>query len=272
VPFFIDILFLTVNFHILNPELKRQVLLSRSIFTDFESLIHSLTSEIQNLSYIIAALFILKRYRKRIKQYFSNVERINLSWLNIVLFGYMAIELIGIIKHNIHFFTGIYIEILGIMLILGFLGLAMVVVYKGLQQPKIFLDMPIINNKAKYTKSKLADEHKEQYLEKLMKYMESEKPYMDPLINLRKMAERIKISPHYLSQILNECLEQNFFDFINSYRIKECKKMLEDSCQDHKTVLEILYESGFNSKSVFNTYFLKFTGLTPTQYRKLHNN
>jgi AraC-like DNA-binding protein len=271
-PFLIDILFLTINFHILNPDLKRQLFLSHSIFTDSEQYIRSFSSEIQNFFYIIAALIIIRRYRRRIKQYFSNVESINLSWLNIVLFGYLTIQLIGMIKHNIHFFTGIYVEILGIMLILSLLVFAMIIIFKGLQHPLIFLEMPLNNEKTKYEKSKLADEYKEQYLKKLMEFMELEKPHLDPLINLKKIADGIKIPTHYLSQILNECLKQNFFDFINSYRIDECKKMLKDTSHHHKTVLEILYESGFNSKSVFNTYFLKQTGLTPTQYRKLHDN
>ena len=60
----------------------------------------------------------------------------------------------------------------------------------------------------------------------------------------------------------------NFFDFINQFRIDEARSILKNPEKKQFTVLEILYEVGFNSKSSFNTAFKKHTGLTPTQYRK----
>ena len=69
----------------------------------------------------------------------------------------------------------------------------------------------------------------------------------------------------YLSHVINASFNQNFRDFINSYRIEESKSRL---VQDDMNILNIAYEVGFNSKSAFNTAFKKFTGMTPKEYRK----
>jgi AraC-like DNA-binding protein len=86
------------------------------------------------------------------------------------------------------------------------------------------------------------------------------------------MADDLQIPVRDLSLLINHKLDQHFFDFINSFRIEKAKKILEDSSKNKTTVLEILYEVGFNSKSSFNTAFKKHVGLTPTQYRKNMNN
>ena len=76
------------------------------------------------------------------------------------------------------------------------------------------------------------------------------------------------ISPYHISQVFNDCFNKNFYDFINLYRIEESKKLLRNPKNNEKTILEILYEAGFNSKSTFNALFKKHTGVTPTEYRK----
>jgi AraC-like DNA-binding protein len=86
------------------------------------------------------------------------------------------------------------------------------------------------------------------------------------------MADDLQIPVRDLSLLINHKLDQHFFDFINSFRIEKAKKILEDPSKNKTTVLEILYEVGFNSKSSFNTAFKKHVGLTPTQYRKNMNN
>ena len=82
------------------------------------------------------------------------------------------------------------------------------------------------------------------------------------------LAGKISISPRYLSDLINRSFNQNFFDFINTYRIEEAKKMLTHDTGGRRTVLEVLYDSGFNSKSAFNNAFKKYTGITPTEYRR----
>ncbi|WP_425412660.1 helix-turn-helix domain-containing protein [Lewinella cohaerens] len=82
------------------------------------------------------------------------------------------------------------------------------------------------------------------------------------------MAEHLDLHPNQLSWLLNECLGKNFSEFINHYRVETFKRLAKEPANAHITLLGLAYESGFNSKTVFNTYFKKETGLTPKQFLK----
>lgn len=103
-------------------------------------------------------------------------------------------------------------------------------------------------------------------LTNLVQFMEQQKPYLDDRLTLQKLAEQIHIPEKKLSALINQHAGQHFFDFINEFRIKAAKRLLVE--QPNLTVLEVLYEVGFNSKSSFYTAFKKETALTPTDYRK----
>ncbi|MEW6738266.1 MAG: helix-turn-helix domain-containing protein, partial [Acidobacteriota bacterium] len=120
----------------------------------------------------------------------------------------------------------------------------------------------------KYEKSTLTLARAERYSSKLLELMESEKPYTDPELTLAKLADMLAISSHHLSQIINERLNQNFFDFINAYRVKEAQRMLIDPKHKHLSIIAIANEVGFNSKSAFNLAFKKYVQMTPSEWRK----
>ncbi|MCK4835802.1 MAG: helix-turn-helix domain-containing protein [Candidatus Aminicenantes bacterium] len=120
----------------------------------------------------------------------------------------------------------------------------------------------------KYQTSALTPDRAEEIQNKLLTIMEEEKIYLDPDLTLKKLSEKIMVHPNHLSQIVNEKLKQSFNDFINKYRIEEAKEKFVDPVDRKKTILEIAYDVGFYSKSVFNTAFKKFTGMTPSRYRQ----
>lgn len=120
----------------------------------------------------------------------------------------------------------------------------------------------------KYKTSALLPETVEEVLPRLLQLMEKEKVFLKADLNLKSLARRLNVHYNYLSQIINEHLNQGFNDFINSYRIEEAKKKLLDPAEDNKTILDIAYDTGFYSKSVFNTAFKKFTGMTPSEFKK----
>ena len=101
--------------------------------------------------------------------------------------------------------------------------------------------------------------------------MENEKPFLNTSLTVKDLSKEIKIPARELSVLINHKLGMHFFDFVNSYRIKNAMQLLTDPKSKKVTVLEILYEVGFNSKSSFNTAFKKHTGFTPTAYRKTHS-
>ncbi|NVO20183.1 MAG: helix-turn-helix transcriptional regulator [Bacteroidetes bacterium] len=120
---------------------------------------------------------------------------------------------------------------------------------------------------AKYKNTKLQEPDKMGYIERLSSYMETEKPYLNPDITLENLATELSVNPRILSQIINETYKKNFKSYILEYRLKESMKILADSRCSKLTVLEILYQVGFNSKSAFNNQFKLFTNLTPLEYR-----
>jgi len=251
----------------------RELLIANSPFSFIETRIISFFGYLQFFSYAVASLIILKNYRTRIKNVFSNIESINLAWLNFVVFGFIGWKSLRFINYLLWILTQSpsvkYFYIVAEIVFLIFLSLMFL---KGLRQPVIFAGYEEENQyKRKYEKTPLSEEMKENYKKTLLYFMVNKKPYLDSLVNLNDLAEKTSIPPHHLSQVINTCFNQNFFDFVNFYRINESKKLLSEKESLKKTVLEILYETGFNSKSVFNNAFKRHTGMTPTQFRRSAN-
>ena len=119
----------------------------------------------------------------------------------------------------------------------------------------------------KYEKSGLKSSDADRYLLQLKDFMETEKPYLDPDLTIIDLSERLKIPRHHLTQVINERMDKNFYLFVNEYRIREAREIMTDPEFSGHTILRIAYESGFNSKSVFNSIFKKITSHTPTEYR-----
>jgi TolB-like protein/AraC-like DNA-binding protein/Tfp pilus assembly protein PilF len=124
-----------------------------------------------------------------------------------------------------------------------------------------------IENK-KYKQSLFSEEQLKKYIIQLKQLMSDQKPYLEPELTLRKLAEMLGIQANQLSQLLNKGFDKNFAEFVNSYRLKAFKEKLADPKQQHLTLLALAYDSGFNSKTVFNTFFKKMTGITPKEYWK----
>jgi AraC-like DNA-binding protein len=102
------------------------------------------------------------------------------------------------------------------------------------------------------------------YREKLEKFMSAEKPYLDPELTLEKLSELVKIRKVLLSETLNKGLDKNFFTYIKEHRIRHVEQLLNDKKTNHQTILDLAYQSGFNSKTGFNRAFKEVTGKTPT--------
>ena len=104
------------------------------------------------------------------------------------------------------------------------------------------------------------------YQVKLETLMKGEEPYLDPGLSLRSLAAQLGLPPNHLSQLLNEGFQKNFSEYINSWRVITFQKKVADPANQHLTLLALAFESGFNSKTAFNTFFKKITGMTPRAY------
>jgi len=137
-------------------------------------------------------------------------------------------------------------------------------ILKSLRLP----ETEVVTETHKYEKSPLTVQTKNDILRRLENLMIKEKLFLNSSITLGEIADKLSVMPRYLSQVINELKGQNFYDFVNSYRIEEAKKILSDPSHNEEKILAVLFDCGFNSKSVFNTVFKKNTGITPSEYRR----
>ncbi len=124
------------------------------------------------------------------------------------------------------------------------------------------------SEKVSYSKSGLTEEKIDSLARRLAKHMEIEKPFLNENLNLALLAIQSEISQPHLSQIINQRFKMNFYDFVNRYRVEEAKEKLSSSDFDHLSVLGIAFDFGFKSKSSFNRYFKKYTGVPPSVFKK----
>jgi len=120
----------------------------------------------------------------------------------------------------------------------------------------------------KYCTSGLSELDAKAYQAELLDIMDQEQPYLDPELKLPQLAKRLAISTNHLSQVINNHLHVNFYEFINQYRIRKAQQLLENPATANNKILNIAMDTGFNSKSSFNSAFKKFTGKTPSEYRE----
>ena len=117
----------------------------------------------------------------------------------------------------------------------------------------------------------LSDSDTSKYQKILVDYMSTERPYLNNKISLRELASHLDLHPNKLSWLINERLEKNFSEFINDYRLDHFKSLALNAANKHLTLLGMAYDSGFNSKSVFNEFFKKQTGMTPKAWVKANS-
>lgn len=159
-----------------------------------------------------------------------------------------------------YFYQTLWFELLVLVLLLSGAAALYFLVRKQVYLRKL---------KQKYKNSTLDPEKAEKYLKKLLHLLEEERLYRQENITLVSLAKELNIPPRYLSQIVNERINKNFRDLINRYRIEEAKTLLISPPRNKDySILEIAFEVGFNSKEVFNRSFKKYTGMTPTQFKR----
>jgi AraC-like DNA-binding protein len=230
------------------------------------------------IAFYMSAVFIILRKTKRLYQ--ENYAGKNISsyhWLSqfaIALTIFYALVLLkNIFKYSEHPNIS---EWLKIGLFLFQLLIVCWYLLKALNNPSLFrnIDSSLklvsdIVQEQNHIQSKKNEKSHKEVIYNLETYMENEKPFLNPSVTIQKISDDINIPVRDLSILINHKVGQHFFDFINAYRIEHAMMILKDSTKSNVTILEILYEVGFNSKSSFNTAFKKHTGNTPTEYRTL---
>jgi AraC-like DNA-binding protein len=225
--------------------------------------IRSLLLAIQSLPYLGLALLLFVRHNRKTKDSSFAGSRLHLLWLRIFLVMVLTTAAAGLLRLVFNFRPESML-----LVPLCFSVMVYVAGYMALKHPEALTGGDESTPSKKYEKSNLTPERAEAYLKKLLQVMKTERPYTDGDLTLQKLANRLSIPVNHLSQVINERLGQNFFDFINSYRVKEAQELLIDEAKKHYTVIAIAEEVGFSSKSAFNAVFKKHVNMTPSQFRK----
>ncbi len=106
-------------------------------------------------------------------------------------------------------------------------------------------------------------------IEKIIQSMEIEKLYLNPRLNIERLAEHINLPYRDVSTLINKHFHVNFNEYVNLYRINEAKRLLADAQSSNLTINEIYAQAGFNSKSAFHRFFSRLVGVSPSEFRKL---
>lgn len=211
---------------------------------------------LQNIFYF----YLMLKEIKTIKETSSNKSKLKLfRFLLASALVIFSIKLILFIVWNILKYNDICIFITGIFFLIVFIIINSFVIF-SLNNPELLLGVE------KYQSSSISKEELNKYMAAVDGFMTQGKSFTDPLLSLERLSKHIKIPEKLLSQVINQSSGLNFNDFINRYRIDHAKKLMQG--QNSMKVLEIAYECGFNSKTTFNSAFKKFTGMTPSEFKK----
>jgi len=249
--------------------------ISKTFLTTHEMRVIYISLNIQYYLYMATAVIILYRFRKIFLQYYTDVRSKTFVWLSQLV----VISLLANTLAQVKSFAAISgwtqtLSHLQIAVSLVILTIVTWFTFKALLQPELFrsIDKTLMRVATLTRQHSLAGNDRQSpnaETTRLRTHMDYAKPYLDSTLTLPSLAQQLNVPTHELSELINRDLGVNFFDFVNDYRIIRAQEILRT---DHtKTVLEILYEVGFNSKSSFNTAFRKYTGTTPTSYRKANS-
>ncbi len=228
----------------------------------------------------------IRGHQKRLRDLISYTsEKITLNWLKILSItfytGYVVVFILGGIK----IFAGLLPFDPYILTFFFITFFSFAYSFYAIRQPEI-LEFPAVTsedelhdrhadndnsrveNGGRYARSGLREDQAEEYLSRLLKFMEEEKPFLNGDLTITDLSRKTGIPKHYITEVLNEKYGRNFFTFVNEYRVREALSRINDPRYQHYTILAIAFDAGFNSKSTFNSFFKAYTGKTPSAYRQ----
>ena len=240
-------------------------------------IVYGITFFISITAYSIATFVVIHQHQKRLKEVVSySSGKITLQWLlglSITFYsGYVIMFIFGGIDILVGFlpFDPYEISFIGLTILTFLFGVF------GFHQSSIFEEVVRVESHAisneiepdavKYQRSGLKEKNVADYVNKIKKYMLIEKPYLNRELTIFDLSDQLKIPRHILSEVINEHMGKNFYHLVNEYRVNEVKERMKNDEYKHLTILAIAYDSGFNSKSSFNTIFKERTGQTPSEY------
>ncbi|MBT8271370.1 MAG: AraC family transcriptional regulator [Flavobacteriaceae bacterium] len=224
----------------------------------------------QTLLYLAFTFQLYINYRKKIQQYFSNIYKLELNWIRNFLVVFSTLFLYGALQDII---SSLIVDLSYTQQWWLNLFMGIVVLYVGIygyftettKLKKIgfgFSPEPVDILEAEDRLKTIPEEE----IESLKQFMDDEKPFLDPELNLSDLSKKVKMSRGQLSAVINNGFKMNFNDFVNSYRVKSFQDKVKAGEHQKHSLLGIAYDCGFNSKATFNRVFRKLTEQSPSDY------
>lgn len=234
--------------------------------------------------FYVLTIIALYKHRTGIKHHFSFTKKVDLNWLFYLSHGFAIFLFFLMIGFALRVISGYNLPVDNypvsvIVTTIYIFGIG----FYGYKQRGIFDDPPagrpeilpandtVIDAPAEngsYKKSGLGKEEAIELRNNLESLMVNDELFLEPELDLPSLASNLGVSTHKLSQVINEYMNRNFFDFVNEYRLERVKTLLSDPANDNYKIESLAYESGFNSRSTFYGIFKKSVGATPAEYRK----
>lgn len=269
VPAAIYLIWIWLDFYSLTYETKVELL--RNYHTEeapFSRHAQGFTRECLRMLFSVLCLIEIHQFRKQIRNRYSSLENIDLGWLNLLVIGFTAIRCWAVfvsaaIILTVHGGIPIDFSMMGLVGNYTTLGLVSGLIFFSLSRSRLFEGV--------VAEEEGNTEHVEfnsSEVTRIEAHMANNKPFLQHILTLEQLARQLELPTRTLSNIINRHFKQNFFEFINRYRVEESKRLLQDPELAQLTMIEVMAKSGFNSKATFNTFFKKLVGVTPSQYRK----
>ncbi|MGU3377009.1 helix-turn-helix domain-containing protein [Chryseobacterium sp. M5A1_1a] len=227
---------------------------------------------VQALFYTGLSYITIRKHQRKIQQFSSNTEDIDLNWLEYIILVLLAVNIVYVVYNlfydpkSLNFF--INTVFLVVVYFVGYYSLKQKEIYPLEEKQRNELISINDDSESEEIKRKLiSDEELLKIKTQLERIMETQKPYLNSELNLIKLAELLSVSTHHLSYVINTGIGKNFFQYVNEFRVEHAQKLLKET-NSKLSILGIAYESGFNSKTSFNTTFKKLTGQTPSEFKK----
>jgi len=222
---------------------------------------------------IIYGIIKLKEYEERLYQNYAEVKDKSLAWLRLTLImGLVLAAVWGFVAITDYRYErqGLYDPLamsllLGLSLLIYWIGYSMIIRQDLLDTPVFAISE--ITTQSTVSNNELSIKTDEHFV-RIKNLMTEKELFKNPNLNMSILSEATGLSNSYLSQIINQKDGQNFFDFVNGYRVEDVKIKMSDPSFEHYTILGLAQEAGFKSKSTFNAVFKKMTGKTPSEFKK----
>ena len=228
---------------------------------------------LQVMLYSISSYIRIRKHQQKILLFSSSTNEIDLNWLEYIITSVLLLSLVISIYD-------LFLNSLSLNISINIACLIVVfsTAYFSLKQKEIFpadekqrKEIILIEESEPLSEMKkklISDADLVLLKSRLIELMQSRKSFLDCELNLIRLAELIPMTPHQLSYVINSGFNENFFHFINKFRVEKAKELLLKEEVNNLSILGIAFESGFNSKTSFNTTYKKITGLTPSEFKK----